>query len=60
MTNFYLEMWQKKYILKLLLYRLWKDYKYCKKHNRYWNSYLTTLPRNYLFGNYRQKKRCEE
>ncbi len=59
MTNFYLVITrQKKYILKLLLYRLWKDYKYCKKHNRYWNSYLTTLPRNYLYIT--QNERCEE
>ena len=57
MTNFYLEIMGKK-IVKLLLYRLWKDYKYCKKHNRYWNSYLTTLPRNYLYMT--QNERCEE
>ena len=22
---------------KMLLYCLWKDYNYCKKHNEYWN-----------------------
>ena len=25
---------------RLLLYSLWKDYNYCKKHNEYWNKYL--------------------
>ena len=24
---------------KLLLYKLWKNYNYCKKHSAYWNKY---------------------
>ena len=29
-----------RYTTRLLLYRLWKDYNYCKKHNEYWNKYI--------------------
>ncbi len=30
---------------KLLLYRLWKDWNYCKKHNVYWNKLKEFPPR---------------
>ena len=42
-------------ILKLLVYKLWKDYDYCIKCNYEWNTLLDSMPKKIV--NYRNNRR---